>query len=835
MLTIIIDNATTRPRVANEHGEQPPRKNRMRCAPAKFAFCLGVATLLVRQRASADDQEAAAAVASSAASVVLRGAVHDQTNAPVDGAIVEALGATDTPIAQARSDARGRFAMPPLPPGAYRVRVRHADFATATTPVELGPTSPPLDVALEARVVEVHVSGDRTAASGQTGSSVALLSRKELQSLPGGDAQTLTQVFLTQPGFTPDSFGPDGVLHIRGTEMGVLYVVDGVPLPGGLAGQFADVLPTGMVQRLRMFTGGQPVEYGPNAGGVVDVATRRGTGTPEGEVQMVYGTYQRAQPSAWYSQALGKADVFVAGSFLSTQRGLDPPAATPILHDAMQSGNVFARVDYRPNDSDRIELVARYSEHHFQIPIDPTLLPLSEGPPGAMRGPDTYGNAPPPFVPYNANPAEIERDLFVAVSYSHVFSGGSVQLSPYVRSSYGDLSCDPAGSLGATADPGSICSNVTRRLLHEGQTAAYAWTVGGDQRWKVGVSFDDAQSSIDYTQFTRDDASPTGGEDPSLTVAGHDNTNIFLGGAFVQDEITVGDLKLFPGLRVDVQSSTFAGTSEPNLVLVGPSARFGFSYALARGILLHGSVGYLWQPPNAVDAAVAARVLVPSLAGQPLAIDLKAERDEAGEIGLSCRASRQVEATLTGYGRYSQDQLDVLTVGSTNLIEDYNYAKGRAVGAEMTVHATGNEYLRGFGNASWNIGQGQGVDSVRYLFSPAQLAYPGWQILDHVQAWTVNIGADLHDESEKSHLSVLYQYGSGLRTGADNNETVPAHSTWNMTLRHRFDFPLRLEVAVDVLNVLDASYAIRIANGFVGSAYGPLRQVDLRLMVPFGG
>jgi hypothetical protein len=46
---------------------------------------------------------------------------------------------------------------------------------------------------------------------------------------------------------------------------------------------------------------------------------------------------------------------------------------------------------------------------------------------------------------------------------------------------------------------------------------------------------------------------------------------------------------------------------------------------------------------------------------------------------------------------------------------------------------------------------------------------------------------------------------------------------------------MRPEIAIDVLNAFDAVYALRIANGFVGSAYGPLRQVDLRVRVPFGG
>jgi outer membrane cobalamin receptor len=764
----------------------------------------------------------------------LAGTVRDSSRAPIEGALVEVLTLSDKPLARVRSDSNGAFELPPLRADSYRVRVSHAAFTTVTIGIDLDLAIAPLDVNLEAEVLEVHVSGDRTVARGLTGSSVAVLSRKDFQALPGGDAQTLTQIALTQPGFTPDSFGPDGTIHIRGAEMGVLYVVDGVPIPGGLAGQFTDVLPTGLVQKVRLISGGQPVEYGPNAGGVVDVTTRHGTGKPEGEVQMLYGTYQHAQPSVWYSQAFGNADAFVAGTFLSTQRGLDTPVATPILHDAEQAGNVFGRVDYRIDDHERVELLARYSQQHFQIPIDPTLLPLSDAPPGAIRGNDAYGNSPPPFVPYKANPTELERDLFVAVSYSNTFSSGSIRLAPYVRSSHGDLSCDPSGSLGATADPGSVCSNVLRNLIHEGESATYAWTARGEQSWKAGFVLDDAQSAVDYAQFTRDDASPTGGPNPALTVVGHDDTNILEGGVFLQDEITLGDFKLFPGVRADLQNA-FLHTDQPNLLLAGPSARFGFSYAFAGAFTLHGFAGYLWQPPSAMDASVAARVLIPSLAGKSIRVNLQAERDESAELGLAYRVPRRFEANLTGYVRFSQDTLDVQTVGLTNLVEDYNYKRGRAWGTELVLRASANKYLEGFGNGSWNVGQGQGIGSATYLFTPAQVAYSGWHTLDHVQEWTVNAGMDLHDESEKTHLSVLYQYGSGLRTGSDNNETVPGHSTWNLTLRHRFDFFLHPEVAVDVFNALDAVYAIRIANGFVGSAYGPLRQVNVRLAIPFGG
>ena len=45
----------------------------------------------------------------------------------------------------------------------------------------------------------------------------------------------------------------------------------------------------------------------------------------------------------------------------------------------------------------------------------------------------------------------------------------------------------------------------------------------------------------------------------------------------------------------------------------------------------------------------------------------------------------------------------------------------------------------------WQIAQGQGVASERYLFTPQELAFTGWETLDHVQTWTANVGFDVHD------------------------------------------------------------------------------------------
>jgi hypothetical protein len=226
---------------------------------------------------------------------------------------------------------------------------------------------------------------------------------------------------------------------------------------------------------------------------------------------------------------------------------------------------------------------------------------------------------------------------------------------------------------------------------------------------------------------------------------------------------------------------------------------------------------------------------VPLLAGQPVPVDLKAETDWYAEVGVAQRFSGQVTASLTAYGRLSQDLLDRQTVGATNLYESYNFTRGRAAGVEASVVLALRRYLDGFANAGLQQGQGQGTDSARYLFTPQQLAYTGWVTLDHVQRWTANVSLDLHDEQRATHLSAHFNYGSGMRTGDNDTLTVPSHSTLDLTLRHRFDLGTHVhpEVAVDVFNVFNEVYATRIGNGFVGSAYGPLRHADVRLIVPF--
>jgi outer membrane receptor for ferrienterochelin and colicin len=279
------------------------------------------------------------------------------------------------------------------------------------------------------------------------------------------------------------------------------------------------------------------------------------------------------------------------------------------------------------------------------------------------------------------------------------------------------------------------------------------------------------------------------------------------------------------GLRADELHVILGdGTTRDN---TGVSPRLGTSFQASKDVVLHAFSGINWQPPVPTDATAAAR----ALGITPTAYDLKPETDLYAEAGAGWRIWKALKAGLTGWGRYAWNQLDDTAVGSTSLLSNYNFSRGRAVGIEANLDFRLSSWLTAFANGSFEIAEGRGISSAKYLFTPAQIANDAWQTLDHAQTWTANAGATIHDK--RFTLSALTAYGSGLRTGGDNTSHVPGHLREDLTMQYTFTpngFPVR--VGADVVNLFDDHYAYRIANGFVGSSYAAPRTVYVSLSIP---
>jgi outer membrane receptor protein involved in Fe transport len=92
--------------------------------------------------------------------------------------------------------------------------------------------------------------------------------------------------------------------------------------------------------------------------------------------------------------------------------------------------------------------------------------------------------------------------------------------------------------------------------------------------------------------------------------------------------------------------------------------------------------------------------------------------------------------------------------------------------------------------------------------------------LDHCQINSANAGITWSLGGFDVGLTGLY--GSGLRTGFDNEVSLPPHFTMDGTVSYALqgkNWFEDLKLALDVTNIFDTVYPIFVDNGFNGSHY----------------
>ncbi len=769
---------------------------------------------------------AVASSASATVDTVVRGTVRDELLAPVAGAEVQLVDRRGKLLRKTTTDGQGQFSFASVPFGDYEIRAKGEGRAETRQRVQAS-SSAATEVELFSvaqNTVEVIVEEREVVPPSRAVGTVTTLTRETLKSLPKGEDRPITEVVTTQPGFVQDAFGN---VYSRGNHSNIQYQIDGIPIPDSVGNLFAQSIPVRLIDSLEVLTGGLSAEYGNRLAAVVNINTRRGSSALDGMLQLRYGSFETLESSGYLSWGRGPFSFFVGGSYMQSQRMLDPPAPGTLLHNFGQSARLFARLDYAAGEHDRIELFVNYAQNRFQIPINPNLKPFDATLPDGGRTPDEYGNDPPPFVPFDTNATETEHEVFLTLSWVHSFGKkGQLQLAPYYKMSFGALSSDPEHALGALADPGMIASDVTRRADHGGAIAHYSVLLGRHYL-KTGAQLNYLRGATDFTQYVRDDESPVGGIGQAQD--GADRTSALLLGAYVQDRWEAGRLGLQYGLRFDLQRVMLADGQSVDQWGVSP--RLGASLAFLRDLVGRAFVGVLFTPPPPLDLGNAARVLGVIPPDQQVPYDIKAETSVYGELGLSGRLWKKLKLGVTGWGKYAWNQLDNIALGSTNLIGTYNFEHGRTVGVELSADLVFHEHLSAFANATWLVAQGQGISSAKFLFDAEQLADTSWQTLDHAQSWTANAGLTVAYQGAQA--TALVSYGSGLRTGPSNNQNVPEHVRFDLTLQYSFDkLPVRPRLAIDIINLFDAQYAYRIGNAFVGSSYAAPRSVFARLAIP---
>ncbi|HET7100180.1 MAG TPA: TonB-dependent receptor, partial [Terriglobia bacterium] len=183
--------------------------------------------------------------------------------------------------------------------------------------------------------------------------------------IPAQMGRGVTDAVNSEPGWLYEA---NGVLHPRGSEYDVQFVVNGLPLTENRSPAFAPPLASSDVQSLRVMTAGFPAEYGRKLGGVVEVTTVKHL--PAGfhmRAEAAGGSFTTASGGVEMGFTQGANQFIVSGDAGVTDRYLDPPVIANYTNRGSNgaAGAAWSR-DFTRRDHLRVSI--RHAETRYTVP-----------------------------------------------------------------------------------------------------------------------------------------------------------------------------------------------------------------------------------------------------------------------------------------------------------------------------------------------------------------------------------------------------------------------------------------------------------------------------------
>ena len=225
----------------------------------------------------------------------MSGCVEDPTHLAIRDAAVSLVSADRSTHLQTQTDEKGCFGFA-ASAGKYRLRVLAEAFSTFEKDIVVERALPVENIVLQIQPVQATavVTATRSLAStSDIASNVDVIDREQIET---SHIETAADLLRNVAGVDVVQTGNRGgitSLFLRGGNSNhTKILLDGIPLnqPGGPY-DFAH-LPTDNVGHVEVVRGPQSNLYGSDAmAGVVQILTRRGSGSPEGEYTIEGGNY----------------------------------------------------------------------------------------------------------------------------------------------------------------------------------------------------------------------------------------------------------------------------------------------------------------------------------------------------------------------------------------------------------------------------------------------------------------------------------------------------------------------------------------------------------------
>ncbi len=298
----------------------------------------------------------------------LRLEVHDPHGTPVPSAgelVSESNGFRRTFVA----GSEGRYVAQDLPFGVYRLSLQAEGFAPWSDLVEIR-SEVPVRVAVTLGVAplttRVEVNDSATLVDPYSTGSLYSIGRQMIEEHDAAQpGRELLDLVSEQPGWLYEA---NGVLHPRGSEYDVQFVVDGLPLTQNRSPAFAPSFDAGEVESLRVLTASFPAEYGRKLGGIVEVTTKKDVQAGwHGRFDAGGGSFSTLNGAAGLSYAREAERFSVAGEGFHTDRYLDSPVPGNYTNRGNAAG-FSASYERDFSTSDRLRVSVVHNVVRFLVP-----------------------------------------------------------------------------------------------------------------------------------------------------------------------------------------------------------------------------------------------------------------------------------------------------------------------------------------------------------------------------------------------------------------------------------------------------------------------------------
>jgi hypothetical protein len=750
----------------------------------------------------------------------ITGVVSDAgSGQPLPSAEISVMQGTQV-IANASTDAFGRYTAHNIAPGTYEVTARFLGFSPQSKAITIGDGSGDMRVDFGLTAIAVSLQGITiTAAVPLAVDTRSGDQRFKQDQYHGAPTNTTSQIL--QQSIAGAARAPTGEVHIRGQHAEYTYYVDGVPVPAGISGSLNELFDPSVVNEIDFKTGGWDAEYGNKNAAIVDITTRIPAGGLHYQLSGFAGNYNTYGQGVSASTNAGKLGYFFSASHQSTDMRREPVILDPTSNDVENFHNHgsdwfgFGKVQFNPGLNDVVNLEGNLSQTKFQVPFDTTGNTQLDD---RQRDVNSFLNlgwrhqfAGPDYSAGGSAASGAAPESFIGLFYRH----GSLTYTP-------GESDDPQFVF--FPDPTAYNISELRNFNTYGLKADYSIHPGRELEFKFGTTSSLTRGHEDFSTF---DAGGNPGPASNSDLKGWD------AGGYAQVAYSpIEQFEIRTGVRYDAHNAPFAGTQSQ----WSPRVRLNFFPSSANTIYLY--YGRLFLPTNVEDLRAITSVSQGGTAAEPTL----PERDNFYEAGVVHRFPFGLVSKFSGYYKESTPGIDDNTVPGSAIVTSVNIAKVKITGLETVQEIRPPGPFSAYLNAALNHAYGRGP--ITGGFFPTDEPQ-GFFDLDHDQRLSV-LGSGTYS-LKQSYFSLTGIYGSGLTNGVDPadcgcdygtglfdfNDGIKVKPSFILNGSAGFAFPfgralVRPEFYID--NILDRKYLLKGAF-FSGASVGRPRMFQFRINI----